>query len=94
MNGKNDKDRPASERVAVILAIGISTSLNIVTAAMMYAAWTRITAGGTVGLSENGTQLLTGWGGGIIGVLGSYIGFTFGKRRGENGKEPPEELST
>lgn len=85
-----DKERPASERVAVILAIGISISLNIVTAAMMYAAWTRITAGGTVGLSENGTQLLTGWGGGIIGVLGSYIGFTFGKRRSENGKEPEE----
>jgi hypothetical protein len=32
------------------------------------------------GISENGTQLLTGWGGGIIGVLGSYIGFTFGKK--------------
>jgi hypothetical protein len=87
------KDRPASERVAVILAVGISLSLNIVTAAMMYAAWTRITAGGTVGLSENGTQLLTGWGGGIIGVLGSYIGFTFGrhsnKQDGEPGEPPP-----
>jgi uncharacterized membrane protein len=83
-----DKERPASERVAVILAIGISLSLNVVTCAMMYAAWTRITAGGTVGLSENGTQLLTGWGGGIIGVLGSYIGFTFGKRYNGKGPEP------
>lgn len=80
-------ERPASERVAVILAVGIAVSLNVVTAAMMYAAWTRITAGGTVGLSENGTQLLTGWGGGIIGVLGSYIGFTFGRRK-QNGTEP------
>jgi uncharacterized membrane protein len=87
-----ERERPSSERVAIILAIGISVSLNIVTASLMYAAFSRVVAGGSIGLSENGTQLLTGWGGGIIGVLGSYIGMTFGRRK-QNGDEPapPDE---
>jgi hypothetical protein len=75
--------------VAVILALGIAISLNIVTVALLYAAIIRLGAGSTVGLSENGVQLLTGWGGGIIGVLGSYIGFTFGKTT-KNGNLLPD----
>lgn len=86
------KDHPASENVAIILAIGIAIALNVITVALLYTALIARAHGADIGLSENGTQLLTGWGGGIIGVLGSYIGFTFGKRKGEqNGKTELEE---
>ena len=74
------KHADTANNVAVILAVGISASLFLVTAALLAAAWMRFSSGVGEGLSENGTQLLTGWGGGIIGVLGSYIGFTFGKK--------------
>lgn len=76
-----------SDIVAIILAAGIALALNIVTFALLYAAIIRLGINVNAGLSENGTQLLTGWGGGIIGVLGSYIGFTFGKRRGQQWEE-------
>ena len=73
----------AAGKVAIILAIGISASLFLVTAALLTAAMMRFSAGVGEGLSENGVQLLTGWGGGIIGVLGSYLGYTLGKKEGE-----------
>lgn len=74
------KSRGTSDVVAIILAVGIALALNIITVALLYAALARYRAGAELSLSENGVQLLTGWGGGIIGVLGSYIGFTFGKK--------------
>ena len=95
------KHRDTANTVAVILAIGISASLFLVTAALLAAAWMRFSSGVGEGLSENGTQLLTGWGGGIIGVLGSYIGFTFGKKvngdsflPGAPPPKPPKEPSS
>ena len=60
--------------VAVILAVGMATALNAITFAVLYDA---IRSEGP-GLSENATQVLTGWGGGIIGVLGAYIGYRVG----------------
>lgn len=76
----NPDHRSTAERVAIVLAVGITIALNLVTIALLWAAYTRI---GTPnpGLSENGTQLLTGWGGGIIGVLGAYVGYSFGRKR-------------
>ena len=79
-----DRDTPASGSVALVLAIGVVAALNIITCALMVAAFHV----DPPELSANGTQLLTGWGGGIIGVLGSYIGFTFGQRK-SNGTTPP-----
>jgi hypothetical protein len=38
------------------------------------------------GLSDNAVQLLTGWGGGMIGVIGAYVGY---KASAGNG-EPPK----
>ena len=38
-------------------------------------------------LSENATQVLTGWGGGIIGILGAYIGYRVGITESERGKD-------
>ena len=83
----------AAGKVAIILAVGISASLFLVTFALLAAAWMRFSSGVGEGLSENGTQLLTGWGGGMIGVLGSYLGYTLGKKEGEKngfGIPPPE----
>jgi hypothetical protein len=48
--------------------------LNLIVAAVLYDA---IFSEGP-GLSENATQILTGTFGGIIGVLGSYIGYRAG----------------
>ena len=81
-----DRDTPASGTVALVLAGGVAVALNIITCAVMLAAFM-----GRVELSANSTQLLTGWGGGIIGVLGSYIGFTFGQRKSNGPPPPPAE---
>lgn len=59
---------------AFILAIGLATAVNIVTLA---ALWDAIRSEGP-GLSENATQILTTAFGGIVGVLGSYLGFKAG----------------
>jgi hypothetical protein len=67
--------------VAIILAIGLAMSLLTIVAAVMYDA----VRSDTPGLSENATQILTGWGGGVVGVLGSYLGF----RAGEARRPPP-----
>lgn len=81
------QQRPGSEIVAFALAMGISTALNVITFAVV---WEAITHPSTAGLSENATQVLTGWGGGMIGVLGAYVGYTFGKKREDGeGESPP-----
>jgi hypothetical protein len=82
----DERSRGTSDVVAIILAAGIALALNIVVVALLWAAVQRLGIDVNSGISENGTQLLTGWGGGIIGVLGSYIGFTFGKK--SNGSDP------
>lgn len=69
------------EWVAIILAIGIATAVNCVTFAVLYDA---IKSAGP-GLSENATQVLTTAFGGIVGVLGAYIGFKAGARPPDNG---------
>lgn len=75
----------------VILAVGISLALNVVTVALLWAAWIRVSAGEVPGLSENGVQLLTGWGGGIISVLAGYVGYVVGRKtKPERGPDDPE----
>jgi hypothetical protein len=39
------------------------------------------------GLSENATQILTGWGGGIIGVIGALVGYKAGETKRDNEDE-------
>ena len=56
--------------VAVILALGIVVALVLITGAVFYDA----VRSDTPGLSENATQILTTAFGGIVGVLGGYIG--------------------
>jgi hypothetical protein len=97
-----DKARPVSDTprrrqafdyVAIILAAGISVALNVITTAMMVMVTLRLAVGNATGLGENATQILTGWGGGIIGVLGAYVGYAFGKDRPPS-PEPPHQAET
>jgi hypothetical protein len=62
--------------VAVILAFGIVLALNFLTFGALYSAVRG--SGVENGLSENATQILTTVFSGIIGVLGSYIGYKTG----------------
>ncbi len=64
------RDKDSMDIVAILLAIGISTALNCITFAILY----NDIANG-VPISENATQILTGWGGGMIGVIGAYVGY-------------------
>lgn len=88
---------PKADRdlIALTLAIGICTALNLVTLGVMIAALRR----GDYQLSENATQILTGWGGGMIGVLGAVFGYKAGQQStpssppyedGETRRENPE----
>jgi len=61
---------------ALVLAVGLVTALNVITAGILYEA---ITDPANAGISENATQILTGWGGGIIGILGAVFGYKAGQ---------------
>jgi len=71
--------------VAIILAIGIATSVNFITLAVFYDAV--INEGAE--LSENATQILVAAFGGIIGILGSYIGFRAAQAQQDRAEQPP-----
>ena len=60
--------------VAAILAVGMCTALNAFTVAVLIDAL----SSAEPGLSENATQILTGWGGGIVGVIGAVVGYQAG----------------
>lgn len=70
-------DRHGGMLVALILSIGICTALNLLIIAVVYDA---IFSAGP-GISENATQILTGWGGGILGVIGALVGYKVGETR-------------
>jgi sulfite exporter TauE/SafE len=69
--------------VAIILAVGICTAVNLLTAGVLYDA----VASAGPGLSDNATQVLTLVFGGIIGILGSYFGYKAGQAG--NDQPPP-----
>jgi hypothetical protein len=81
----------AAGRVAVILAIGISLALNVITCALLYAAFIRLGVDVNSGLSDNGVQILLAWGGGIISVLAGYVGYVVGKKTNGNDTPVPEQ---
>jgi uncharacterized YccA/Bax inhibitor family protein len=66
----------------VILAVGIALAVNVVTGAVLYDA---VRSEGP-GLSDNATQLLTTAFGGIIGVLGAYVGYRARDRDDDRGR--------
>lgn len=61
---------PGRDWVAVILAIGIATALNL----LMFAVLWDALRSDTPGISENATQVIIAAFGGIVGVLGGYVG--------------------
>jgi hypothetical protein len=81
--------RPAAGWIALVLAVGLATGFNCFCFAVLYDA---IVSEGS-GLSENATQVLTGWGGGMIGVLGAYVGYTIGSANGKPPVGPPAGAS-
>jgi len=74
-----------TDLVAIILAAGMVLALNLFILAAVLEAWANpITL--PVGLSDNATQVLTGWGGGIVGVIGALVGVRVGRTH-----PPPED---
>lgn len=67
----NTRQPWAREWVTLVLAIGLVTAINALTIAMLIDA---LRSQGP-GLSENATQVLTTAFGGIVGVLGSALGY-------------------
>ena len=61
--------------VAIILAVGIATAINVITVAVLYDAIFSHESG----LSENATQVLTTAFAGMVGVLGGYVGVRAGE---------------
>ena len=60
--------------VALVLSVGMATAINCFTIAVLVDS----IFGTNPGLSENATQILTGWGGGVIGVIGAVVGYQAG----------------
>lgn len=82
-------ERSGSEIVGIILALGIAGALNVITFALV---WDVLSSPGALPpLSENTTQVLTGWGGGMLAVLGAYVGYTFGKAAAPGAPDVEEE---
>jgi hypothetical protein len=74
--------------VALVLACSLGLAFNIFCFAVLYTAVKEDSP-----LSENATQVLTGWGGGIIGILGAYIGYRVGVAEvTRDKKEEPGDL--
>jgi hypothetical protein len=78
---------PPRDLAAIILAVGLVTALNTLTLGVW---WEAVFRTGSAGLSENATQILTGWGGGIVGILGAMFGY----RAGARSDRPPPDTNT
>ena len=80
---------PDRDTIALVLAVGLCTALNLLCFGVLWDAL----RSDTPGISENATQILTGWGGGVIGILGAVFGYRAGAATGSGTyaePEPPE----
>lgn len=68
----NSRHRHSVDIAIIILAVGFAFSLLIVTVAVFYDS---VVSPASAGLSDNATLVLTGWGGGVVGILGGYVGY-------------------
>ena len=76
--------RASKDWAVIILAAAFGIALIVVTVAVL---WTAINNGKPgLAVTEQDVQLLTGWGGGVIGVLGAYVGFRAGDRQDHEGE--------
>lgn len=71
--------------VMMALAIAFGAALIIVTVAIL---WTAL-HNGKAGLAVTSTdaELLMAWGGGIIGIIGAYVGFRAGDTRRDRNRD-------
>lgn len=67
--------------VALVLAVGVAVAINVVCFGIM---WDAVKLDAEI--SENGTQILTGVLGGIIGILGAYLGYSAAGKRATPGE--------
>jgi hypothetical protein len=67
--------------VALALAVSIGVALNVFSVAVL---WDAIQNSTEAGVSENATQILTGWGGGIVGIIGAVVGYNAGANTTRN----------
>lgn len=70
----------------MIVACGLAIAVNLLCLA---AVWDAIA--NSSGLSENATQVLTSAFGGMVGVLGAYLGFKAGERSALGTQLEPEQ---
>lgn len=68
--------RRGTEWVVLVIAVGFALGFNVFCFAVLYVA-----IKSDAPLSENATQVLTGWGGGMIGLLGGFVGYRVGSSR-------------
>jgi len=66
--------KPRRDWVALTLAIGLATAVNLIVVGVLLAAYYRGQKTGDYSLSENATQVLIAAFGGMIGVIGGYVG--------------------
>jgi hypothetical protein len=77
----------ARDIVAVILAIGLAVAVVMLMAGVLWDAL----HSDSPGISENATQLITMAFGGIIGILGSFLGYKAGTNtKGSADDEHPD----
>jgi hypothetical protein len=83
--------RDGRDVVALILAVGLATALNVIALGLV---WVGVANSGHVfplqgagGIPENSTQILTLVFGGIIGVLGGYVGAGEKKGKKKDGEQ-------
>jgi hypothetical protein len=75
---------PGIDRVALVLAIGMVVNLLVIALMVFYAAvFQTLEAPGIIAA----TQVLTGWGGGIVGILGGYVGYRASRKIEKNKEE-------
>lgn len=76
--------QPSRDWIALTLAVGLCTALNVIVLAIL---WDAVNNPSQAGISENATQILTGWGGGIIGILGAVFGYRAGSSQQQIGTD-------
>jgi hypothetical protein len=69
-----ERRKPSRDWVALTLAFGLSTAVNLIVLGVLMAAYERGRKTGDYAISENATQILIAAFGGMIGVIGGYVG--------------------
>ena len=79
-----ERERPEGrEVVAIVLAIGLATAVNLLLFGVVYDA----VRSDTPGISENATQVIIAAFTGMTGVLGGYVGGRAAERGRQQGVE-------